>query len=136
MNIDGNIIPIEFMYNKLFTGGNGSYSVNLKPDYSIKFMIDDKYYFIHFDAKYKFNIDNFGNEVYKDVDIYKMHTYKDAIKNTIGSYVLYPGDVKMLFPKDSLGLVGAFPLNPSDDENEKLDLSNFIYDLINSKLKN
>lgn len=123
------------MYNKLFTGGNGSYSVNLKPDYSIKFMINDKYYFIHFDAKYKFNIDNFGNEVYKDIDIYKMHTYRDAIKNTVGSYVLYPGDVKKLFSKDNLDLVGAFPLNPEKDDKEKEDLSKFIYDLIGKLIK-
>lgn len=135
LNVYGNIIPIEFMYNKLFTGGNGSYSVNLKPDYSIKFMINDKYYFIHFDAKYKFNIDNFGNEVYKDIDIYKMHTYRDAIKNTVGSYVLYPGDVKKLFSKDNLDLVGAFPLNPEKDDKEKEDLSKFIYDLIGKLIK-
>lgn len=132
--VSNKLIPIEFMYNKLFTGGKGSYSVNLKPDYSIKFKINNKYYYIHFDAKYKFNIDNFGNEVYKDIDIYKMHTYRDAIKNTIGSYVLYPGDIKKLFPEDNLGLVGAFPLNPGHDENEKLEISKFIYKLIESLL--
>ena len=30
--------------------------------------------------------------VYKEVDLYKMHTYKDAIRRTGGAYILYPGD--------------------------------------------
>ena len=29
---------------------------------------------------------------YKRGDLLKMHTYNDAIRRTVGSYVLYPGD--------------------------------------------
>ena len=33
-------------------------------------------------------------------DVYKMHTYKDAITKTEGAYVLYPGEIpKYLDPK-------------------------------------
>lgn len=56
----------------------------------------------------------------KNADLYKMHTYNDAIRRTIGSYVLYPGDD----PSDRVGAnrfqryheiipgIGAFALRP------------------------
>lgn len=135
LNIDDIVIPIELMYNRTFKGGNGSYSVNLKPDYTFKFKTDNKWFLLHFDAKYKFNINNLGQESYNDIDIYKMHTYKDAIKNTLGSYVLYPGEVKKLFPDNENGLVGAFPLNPGNNESEKENLCDFIYNFIKNRIK-
>jgi len=58
---------------------------------------------------------------FKDGDIYKMHTYKDAIFYSQGAYVLYPGERVGLF-RDSVSLdeaedipsVGAFPLRPGE----------------------
>ena len=48
-----------------------------------------------------------------------MHTYKDAIKNTLGAYVLYPGNAPPKIFKqnkpDILPSVGAFPLIPGDN---------------------
>jgi predicted component of viral defense system (DUF524 family) len=64
--------------------------------------------YLHFDAKYR--IDNlkdlFGvaeetdadrkeaksTGTVKNADLYKMHTYNEAIRRTVGSYVLYPGN--------------------------------------------
>ena len=41
------------------------------------------------------------NTSFINEDIYKMHTYKDAIENTIGAYVLYPGRELKIFPEDT-----------------------------------
>ena len=62
---------------------------------------------------------------YKRGDLLKMHTYNDAIRRTVGSYVLYPGDFDSktknyrLF-EEVLPGVGAFAIKPSiqtDSEN-------------------
>ena len=55
---------------------------------------------------------------YKNADIYKMHTYKDGILNSLGAYVLYPGEKKGLFREYDDYLVpsiGAIPLKPDSD---------------------
>jgi predicted component of viral defense system (DUF524 family) len=43
-----------------------------------------------------------------------MHTYKDAISNTKGAYVLYPGEKSETYlEKDKIiPSIGAFPLTP------------------------
>ena len=90
----------------------------------------EKTFLIHFDAKYKLDI---KSEDYKNQDVVKMHSYKDAI----AAYVLYPGREKEIFyeKEGALESVGAFPLNPRDDRKNKKDLleflANFILDLIN-----
>lgn len=64
--------------------------------------------YIHFDAKYRINdlsqfCEDSGvfsdeensfskNKSYKRDDLLKMHTYNDAIRISIGSFVLYPGN--------------------------------------------
>ena len=55
---------------------------------------------------------------FKNGDIYKMHTYKDAILTTEGAYVLYPGSRDGIFKVDDnepIPSVGAFPLNPGEN---------------------
>ena len=82
----------------------------MRPDYSLIFIKDKKQYLFHFDAKYKCDIEN----SFKNDDIYKMHTYKDAIANTLGAYVLYTGTVEKIYqeyPENIISSVGAFPLN-------------------------
>lgn len=117
-------IKISLLYNKTFGGCENSkfneyhtYSVDLRPDYTVVIHNNTKNYFIHFDAKYRFND---KKERFEDDDIAKMHEYKDAIKNTIGAYVLYPGNENKLFYKDEYKLesVGAFGLIPDE---ERLD---------------
>jgi predicted component of viral defense system (DUF524 family) len=94
-----------------------SYSHNLDPDISLELFIRDKLVsIIHFDSKYKLeSLTTFKNE-----DIDKMHTYKDAILGTIGAYVLYPGNVTKSFIQEERNQtkvnqyfpsVGAFVLN-------------------------
>lgn len=46
-----------------------------------------------------------------------MHTYKDAIVSTHGSYILYPGDEDAIFRVYNdrpIPSVGAFPLTPGE----------------------
>jgi len=66
---------------------------------------------------------------YKDGDIYKMHTYKDAILRSEGAYIFYPGDKKAIFRvKDGQEIpsVGAFPLTPGKNGFEDQELQDFI----------
>ncbi|HPS72342.1 MAG TPA: DUF2357 domain-containing protein, partial [Bacteroidales bacterium] len=133
----------------------GSYSRQFRPDYTIVFYSgsnEDKAIengtiaYLHFDAKYRLDKE-FGkifsdkkeeeqelneeeNEIkvkqtYKRGDLYKMHTYNDAIMKTVGSYVLYPGDNTIGNNKmkyftayhEILPGVGAFAIKPVENEN-------------------
>ncbi|TPD67304.1 DUF2357 domain-containing protein [Flavobacterium microcysteis] len=107
---------------------------------------------IHFDGKYK--VDNFyrtaqldlegidleqelskvsiderkGN--YKNIDLLKMHAYKDAIRRSGGAYILYPDINEKPFRgfHEIIPGLGAFSVNPSPDSDVR-ELSNFL-DLI------
>ena len=96
---------------------------------------------LHFDAKYRAETVKglFGDletdeeeiseekreakseQVYKRGDLLKMHTYNDALRHTVGSYVLYPGTAGQgaeklgKFHEISPG-VGAIVMKPSADE--------------------
>ena len=66
---------------------------------------------------------------FKYGDLYKMHTYKDAILKTEGAYVLYPGDEHKIFKvieDEPIPSVGAFPLTPGKNGVEEDELSLFI----------
>lgn len=108
---------------------------------------------IHFDAKYKItnfyqvvhpNLDGFELEntlnqedlderkgTYKNVDLLKMHAYKDAIRRSGGAYILYPGAKEKPFRgfHEIIPGLGAFSVNPSSNNDEINELSKFI-DLI------
>lgn len=108
---------------------------------------------IHFDAKYKItnfyqtvhpNLDGLDLEntlnqeelderkgTYKNVDLLKMHAYKDAIRRSGGAYILYPGAKEKPFRgfHEIIPGLGAFSLNPSKNNTEVNELSKFI-DLI------
>jgi len=65
----------------------------------------------------KINEEETKTKTYKNADIYKMHTYKDAIVSTHGSYILYPGDEDAIFRVYNdrpIPSVGAFPLTPGE----------------------
>ena len=126
-------------------------------------IIDGAVSYVHFDAKYRISdltsiigdnkelVDN--NEefiedkaesiinTYKRGDLLKMHTYNDAIRRTVGSYVLYPGsnsDDKLnnksfsLYDEIVPG-VGAFSIKPSISNSGENELKNFISSLIRCK---
>jgi len=68
--------------------------------------------------------------VYKNVDLYKMHAYKDAIRRSGGAYILYPGDSKL--NKEFQGFhevipgVGAFALRPNNEGIASKNIQDFI----------
>jgi len=140
ISIDNLDLEIELEFNRKFkkTDYNyHSYSLEYKPDYTLRINYNSERIFLHFDAKYKLSKEKFKNE-----DIYKMHTYKDAIKYSLGAYILYPGKKKRLYPeKDAIiPSVGAFPLKPGksdiDDENIIESFLKEVLTLISEEVKN
>ena len=87
-----------------------------------------------FDAKYR--LDRFDTEendpdddpaTYKRTDLYKMHTYRDAISGLATAFVVYPGTDFVFFERDgdrrirpadvvNIDGVGALPLRPADHD--------------------
>lgn len=123
---------VDLIYNQTFnvdTQPNRCWSLNLRPDYTLRIYTDLGIYLVHFDAKYKCDINtSFINE-----DIYKMHTYKDAIENTLGAYVLYPGRIQRIFTEfdgKNIPSVGAFPLTPGASSDDEDKLGHFIKKII------
>ena len=132
----------------------GSWSSAMRPDYTISFWPaplsekeaekEEQIVHIHFDAKYKvhqFNMYTSGAQrslaktkederhgIYKNADILKMHAYKDAIRRTGGAYILYPGtkDMQRAGFHEIIPGLGAFALNPNDENNKLSTIRTFI----------
>ena len=119
-NFKYNGVEIDLLYNQTFKKRDDnykSYSVKLRPDYTLRIHAHETY-FIHFDAKYKMYVES---ERFKNEDIVKMHAYKDAIINTIGAYVLYPGtDYEIYYKNNKLNSVGALGLIPGEEKMDKI----------------
>ncbi|KAF0159551.1 MAG: hypothetical protein FD159_492 [Syntrophaceae bacterium] len=110
-------MPFE---NPRNTVPNESYSHNLRPD----IVISRGNNILIFDAKFKGQRDSFyGDErgdgtigKWREEDIDKMHTYREAIRNVSGAYILYPGEEAAIYSAhNSTGIyegVGALPLKP------------------------
>jgi predicted component of viral defense system (DUF524 family) len=106
------------VYNKTWKKGEESYSVSLRPDFSL---IKDGKLEVVFDAKFRFDLKikedserevleiedleeaeeeaiSGGNfeRIAKFEDIYKMHTYRDALQCR-AAFVVYPGDKCMSY---------------------------------------
>jgi len=125
-----------------------SYSRNFRPDYTLSIYPESfgnektalaagQASHLHLDAKYRaeklaqvFGEDSEGyladekitgkaGGTYKRADLLKMHTYNDALRQTIGSYVLYPGDGNTepmrKFHEIAPG-VGAFVMKPGNED--------------------
>lgn len=119
-------------YNRYYPHSTGgSYSVTLHPDYALETGAG----LIVFDAKYRLNdlsrwqVDGQTEkqeeetQVYQKGDLYKMHTYRDALKAR-AVFILYPGQQFRAYatdgqiitkaadlPSDFAG-VGAIPVKP------------------------
>lgn len=129
------IKPFRLVYEPRIR--KGSYSVPLKPD----FLIRGEGGLWVFDAKYRLDqgvvvaaaqdeltrrTRNFVRE-----DLYKMHTYRDALRSARSAFILYPGEEFVAFPvhgararsvpevEKGFRGVGAVPLLP--DRLEALD---------------
>lgn len=139
-SIEGEVIKVKLFYNKSFRQNSyyKAYSLNLRPDYTLEINFNNHKYFLHFDAKYKskgIQKDegfNKKDHIYKHEDVYKMHTYKDAILNTKGAYVLYPGDKAKIFREkgEIIPSVGAFPLTPGNSDKQEEKLAQNIFKFI------
>lgn len=162
LNLYDHDIDIKLFYNLRFSDNSQyrSYSLAFKPDYTLLVEIGEHKNYIHFDAKYRSELEiaNFyktiGKDldkeiderdsleekdyVFKDGDIYKMHTYKDSILKTEGSYVLYPGNrTKQFFETDTvIPSVGAFSLTPGNEEFDEDELEKFIREVLKTLLFN
>ena len=106
----------EVYYNRYFHHRRGdSYSVTLHPDYVVELHSGQRFIF---DAKYKYqnlgqfmsgemSADEERNEderlVYKKGDLYKMHTYRDAL-GAQAVFILYPGNQFRAFRRDGFEL--------------------------------
>ncbi|MBA5791721.1 DUF2357 domain-containing protein [Flavobacterium sp. xlx-214] len=142
------------------SGKAGSITTTLRPDYTLSIWPssfteteaekEDVITHIHFDAKYK--IQNIQEQytqsdeesvinridererkgTFKNIDILKMHTYKDAIRRTGGAYILYPGNVEKRFDgfHEVLPGLGAFTINPSKYNTGISGLSKFLDQVI------
>lgn len=157
-------LNVSFTYNRTFSGGNkypdgGSWTKNMRPDYTLSIwpegiseIIAEREELIthlHFDAKYKVKFideifgtnEDFEREkeeqrkgTYKRADLLKMHAYKDAIRRTSGSYILYPGNDQ---PYNKPGFhelipgLGAFTVRPSKSNDGTFELKKFLREVIN-----
>jgi hypothetical protein len=155
-------LNVKFCFNRSFGGGKkypdgGSWTKTLRPDYTLSIWpegIGEKeaeeqelIVHIHFDAKYK--IDNLTQIInreeedenvvqgnirgkYKNVDLLKMHAYKDAIRRTAGAYVLYPGNQisKEAGFREIIPGLGAFPIRPSKSNSGTNELKDFVKEVI------
>lgn len=119
-------------YNPTFTRAAGrAYSTPLRPDVVVE--VGDR---LHaFDAKYRLDrLDvtdgdsDDGSSTYKRADLYKMHTYRDAIRGMRTAFVVYPGHEAVFFAREGGGPgrlqdltqdadgVGVIPLRPSEED--------------------
>ncbi len=135
-----------------------SYSGVFNPDISISIEWKCKLHWLHFDAKYRLDLsmrtaERSGDHkvsTFKKNDIHKMHTYRDALMGTRGSYVLYPGNemISEMYIRNPdkayrdinlMPSVGAFPLKPTENEIQKTQLeciSHHIKKCIDDLLEN
>jgi len=145
---------IRLTYNPRFSpgrgGGRSSYSVPLRPDLALWIPPDRPNSGYHlFDAKFKVDwletalptgeeddeaegevADQERTGVFKRADIYKMHTYRDAIPMARTAWVIYPGTEHLFFahPVDkgegaALDGVGAVPLDTGGPGDALLNLT-------------
>lgn len=109
------LLPIDYHINE-------SYSLNFRPDIAISFAGR----WLLLDAKNKGENGFYGEEgengiigKFKDEDINKMHTYRDALIEVVGSFILYPGNKPAFYPAQTDDAfftgVGALPLRPGVD---------------------
>lgn len=110
-------------YNRYLHHHSGSYSVTLHPDYMVefagrRFVFDAKYKYDHADQFMRVE-DDTGEEpmaddrlTYKKDDLYKMHTYRDALKAQ-SVFMLYPGNEFCAYRVDGVEVLEPEQLTPS-----------------------
>lgn len=68
--------------------------------------------------------------IYKNIDLYKMHAYKDAIRRSGGAYILYPGNTESETNfngfHEIIPGIGAFALRPNNEGIASKNIEQFI----------
>jgi predicted component of viral defense system (DUF524 family) len=159
----GRQLAVELWFNRTYSAVSrteGAWSRSMRPDYSIYIRpaLSEAAKFepvvLHFDAKYRVNFldevfgiagepQNRQNEAVTSVDaatatrddLLKMHAYRDAIRRSIGAYVLYPGTEHEVIREyhELLPGLGAFALRPTANgvAEGAHELSRFLEDVLN-----
>jgi len=107
-----------------------AYSTPLRPDVvvevdGVQHAFDAKYRLDRFDVEENDTDD--GPATYKRADLYKMHTYRDAISALKTAFIVYPGSEFVFFERTGAKRVvpeaieisdgvGAVPLRPTDSD--------------------
>lgn len=133
---------VSLLYTPMYRSGRGSISVDLQPDIVVRRQDPAGPNSLVLDAKFRFKglkrapdptaaSADYSERISQEEDIYKMHTYRDALPEVVGAFVLHPGDAPQCFPVCADGPlyrgVGALPLHPERCawETEEL-LENFL----------
>ena len=117
---------VELTYNHTYRGRAGSYSVAFRPDIVVRRRGASGWSSLILDAKLKFAGERLGEMENDDpddwprsatrADLYKMHTYRDAIREATGAFVLYPGTAFVSYSTTATSAgfegIGALPLVP------------------------
>jgi predicted component of viral defense system (DUF524 family) len=134
-------LRIHFFFNRSFgrkgVGERGSYSRTFRPDYTLVIIPEE------FDRP-KWKEAETEAEIagtVKRADLYKMHTYNEAIRRTVGSYVLYPGPTSSGHSRferyhEIIPGIGAFAMRPiAEGEPRGLDaVCDFIQQILSHQL--
>lgn len=116
---------VNLYYNYLYSSPD-SYTESYKPDITLEIIDELSIKRHHFDAKYKINK---KNNSFKEEDLWKMHAYKDSIKFSCTSSILYPGTNLKTFNKHDHTSINTIPLRPSNTTDFSF-LKNFIHSLL------
>ncbi len=147
-------VGIRLLYNPRFAPeketGRRAYSVGLRPDIALEVETNRRSLLHLFDAKFRVqNVSQVMDEseqsesaerrgIFKRGDLYKMHTYRDAIESAESVWVLYPGAVTRFCSVDGQTLsdfgsvncplrgVGAIPLQPTVRKGPITELIGFL----------
>ena len=113
----------ELVYNKTFKRGEESYSINLRPDFTL--IKNKREIKAVFDAKFRFDLvreEEIDNELEEEAfkigdleklvkiqDLFKMHTYRDALGCEL-ALVLYPGSENVFYDANNTKEKNKFDL--------------------------
>jgi hypothetical protein len=141
-SIGGELVLADLFFNNEFR--RSSWTRPMRPDASLLLRRPGaQEVWLHFDAKYRvdwqkpFDTGEVAEEeevervggTSKRTDLLKMHAYRDAIRDSAGSYVLFPGSEAQEFALSNtefLPGLGAFPLRPDYSDTDTDALSRFV----------
>ena len=123
---------VELTYNESFGRQTGSYSVTFRPDVVVRKFIEGREHCLVLDAKLKFDgarlvdLEDYDPDDWPRsatrADLYKMHTYRDALEHAVGAFVLYPGTKLVRYAPTSSSVsyegIGAVPMVPGQESQQ------------------